>query len=236
MRTAWLQRWAKAPPSRCAVCGAWPARPLCDACVARFAQAQHRCALCALPLPADHDACGACLREPPPLDACFAAVPYAYPWSGLLARFKFSGEPGWAQALSERMARIPGIAEELQRADLLLPMPLAPRRLAERGFNQALLLARQLDRAKVETQLLLRLRETNPQAALDRRARQANVDGAFGIEPLRAAQVRGKSALLVDDVMTSGASLHAAAKALRQAGAMRVSAIVLARTDAPSPA
>ena len=234
MRTAWLQRWAKAPPSRCAVCGAWPARPLCDRCVVQFAPPQHRCAQCALPLPAGIDVCGACVREPPPLDACFAAVPYAYPWSGLVARFKFSAEPGWAQALGERMAHAPGLAQELQRAELLLPMPLAPRRLAERGFNQALLLARQLDRDKVETQLLLRLRETGSQSALDRRARQANVVGAFGVEPLRASEVRGKAVLRVDDVMTSGASLHAAAKALRQAGAQRVSAVVLARTDTPA--
>ncbi|HEY0823645.1 MAG TPA: ComF family protein [Ramlibacter sp.] len=233
MRTAWLQRWTKAPPGRCAVCGAWPARPLCDGCVVRFARQQHRCSLCALPLPSGAGVCGTCLREPPPLDACLAAVPYAYPWSGLVARFKFSGEPGWAQALGERMLRIPGIAQELERADLLLPMPLAPRRLAERGFNQSLLLARQLDRGKVQTQLLLRLRETGSQTALDRRARQANVGDAFGVEPLRAGELRGRSVLLVDDVMTSGASLHAAAKALRQAGARRVAAVVLARTDAP---
>ena len=234
MRNAWLQRWAQAPPGRCAVCGAWPARPLCDGCATRFAQPQNRCALCALPLPAGIVACGACLREPPPLDACFAAVSYAYPWSGLVARFKFGGEPGWAEALADHMARIPGLDGELARADLVLPMPLAPRRLVERGFNQALLLARRLGRAKVETQLLLRLRETGSQTALARRERQANVGGAFGVEPLRAAEVRQKHILLVDDVMTSGASLHAAAQALRQAGATRVAAVVLARTEEPS--
>jgi len=233
MRDTWLHRWAPTPPSRCAVCGAWPARPLCDACVARFAQPQHRCVSCALPLPAGTRACGACLREPPPLAAYLAAVPYAYPWSGLVARFKFNGEPGWAQALAERMARIPGVQEELAAADFVLPMPLAPRRLAERGFNQALLLARQLARDKVETQLLLRLRETGSQTALDRRAREANVGGAFGVEPLRADEVRDQAILLVDDVMTSGASLRAAAQALRQAGARRVAAVVLARTDEP---
>jgi ComF family protein len=233
MRNTWLQRWAPLPPSRCAVCGAWPARPLCDACVTRFARAQHRCANCALPLPAGNRICGACARGEPALDACFAAVPYAYPWSTLVARFKFSGEPGWAQALAELMARIPGLQQELDAVDLLLPMPLAPRRLAERGFNQALLLARQLDGGKVESQLLLRLRETGSQVALDRRARQANVSDAFGVEPLRFDEVRGRSVLLVDDVMTSGASLHAAAQALRHAGARRVSAVVLARTDEP---
>lgn len=233
MRTAWLQRWVPHPPSRCAVCGAWPARPLCDACVSRFAQPQHRCATCALPLPAGTSVCGACLRTPPPLDACFAAVGYAYPWSGLVARFKFSGEPWWAQALAERMAGIAGLRQELDAADLLLPMPLAARRLAERGFNQALLLARRLDPRKVEAKLLLRLRETGSQVALDRRARQANVGNAFGVDPLRVDEVRGRCVLLVDDVMTSGASLHAAAQALRQAGARRVGAVVLARTDEP---
>src|SRR5205085_12353684 len=128
MRTAWLQRWIPDPPSRCAVCGAWPAQPLCDTCVVRFAAAQHRCRTCALLLPAGADVCGGCLREPPPLDACYAAVAYAYPWSGLVGRFKFSGEPGWAQALAQRMAAVPGVREELERADLVLPLPLAPRR------------------------------------------------------------------------------------------------------------
>jgi ComF family protein len=186
-------------------------------------------------MPEGLQVCGACLRDPPPLDACCAAVDYAYPWSALVARFKFHGEPGWACALAERMARAPGVAQEIAKADLLLPMPLAPRRLAERGFNQALLLARALARDKVESQLLLRLRETQSQTALERKARERNVEGAFGIEPLRCAELRGVSVLLVDDVMTSGASLQAAARVVRQAGAKRVVAVVLARTEPPGP-
>lgn len=227
----WLQHAVAAPPSRCAVCGAWPAQPLCDACAARFAQPLHRCASCALPLPQGVATCGACLREPPPLDACFAAVPYAYPWSGLVGRLKFGGEPGWAAPLAARLQAVPGLAEELGRADLLLPMPLAPRRLAGRGYNQALLLARALAPRKTQAGLLLRLRETASQTALDRPARARNVHGAFSVEPLRAGELRGRAVLLVDDVMTSGASLHEAARTLRHAGAARVSAAVLARTD-----
>jgi len=228
---AWLQRLTRDTPSRCAACGAWPARALCDACGAAFARPRHRCGRCALPVADGRPVCGACLREPPPLDACLAAVPYAYPWSSLLARFKFSGEPGWAGVLAERMAAVPGVAEELAQAARVLPLPLAPRRLAERGFNQALLLALRLAPDKTDARLLLRLRETGTQTALDRAARQANLRGAFGVEPLRAAEVRGRDFLLVDDVMTSGASLHAAARALKQAGARRVAAVVLARTD-----
>lgn len=232
MRAA-LPRRAKAPPGRCAVCGAWPAEPVCARCVACFTPAVHRCLTCALPVPEGVATCGACLREPPPLDACFAAVAYAYPWSGLVGRFKFGGEPGWAAVLAGRMAAIPGLDAELARADCVLPMPLAGARLAARGFNQALLLARRLAPKRVDALLLLRLRETGAQSALDRRGRESNVRGAFGVAPRGAAALRGASVLLVDDVMTSGASLHAAALAVREAGAARIAAVVLARTDEP---
>jgi len=233
MRDAWLAALAQAAPSRCAVCAAWPARPLCDACVQRFAPPTHRCRLCALPLPDGAEVCGACLREPPPLAACFAAVSYAYPWSGLVGRFKFSGEPAWARAFAQLIRELPGVPGTLERADRVLPMPLAPTRLAGRGFNQALQLARALAGRKSDPGLLLRLRETPSQAALDQRARAANVRGAFGIEPLRRHELQGRSVVLVDDVMTSGASLHAAARELLAAGASEVHAMVLARTPPP---
>lgn len=237
MRTGWLPDFsAAAVPSRCAVCGAWPARPVCAACTARFAAPQPRCGRCALPVPAGGSTCGACLRHPPPLDACFAAVPYAYPWSGLVAQFKFQGEPGWAASLAGLMRGVPGVAQACKEADVILPMPLDSRRLAERGFNQSLELARRLtpDRpGRVDARLLLRLRPTAPQVALSHAERHANVRGAFGVEPLRFAELLGARALLVDDVMTSGASLHAAAAALRAAGAARVDAVVFARTDEP---
>ncbi|MCG2591739.1 ComF family protein [Ramlibacter sp. XY19] len=233
MRTGLLQKIASAAPSRCAICGAWPASALCPACIARFAAPQPRCRRCALPVPAGVPVCGGCLRETPPLDACYAAVSYGYPWSGLVARFKFQGEPGWAASLAALMRAVPQVDQELAAADVVLPMPLAAPRLAERGFNQALQLARELAPAKTTPKLLLRVRNTGSQSALDKAARQANVKGAFGIEPLRQGELRGKAVMLVDDVMTSGASLHAAAAAVRQAGAARVSAVVLARTDPP---
>jgi predicted amidophosphoribosyltransferase len=127
------------------------------------------------------------------------------------------------------------VSEALAASDVVLPMPLARSRLADRGFNQALELARRLAPApKLQPQLLLRLRDTAPQAALGRRERLDNVRGAFGVEPLRAAQVRGRRVVLVDDVMTSGASLHAAAAALRSAGAAHITAVVVARTPEPA--
>ncbi|WP_374670102.1 phosphoribosyltransferase family protein [Ramlibacter sp.] len=232
-QSAWLQGLAAAVPSRCAVCGAWPARPVCDACIARFGAPRTRCLRCALPLAAGQPVCGACLTQPPPLATCHAAVDYAYPWSGLLARFKFQGEPGWAGPLAALMRAAPDLADAIAQADAVVPLPLAPARLAERGFNQALELARRLAPDRTRTQWLVRLRETPAQARLDLAARAANVRGAFAVEPLRHADVRGLRVLLVDDVMTSGASLHAAALALQAAGALSVSAAVFARTPDP---
>jgi ComF family protein len=233
MLGAWLQGLAAAAPSRCAVCGRWPAQPVCDACAARFAPARPRCRRCAIPVAAGIAECGACLREPPPLDRCHAAVDYGYPWSGLVSDFKFHAQPGWAATLAALIRRTEGVAQELEGAQRLLPMPLSRQRLAGRGYNQALELARHLAPAKVDAGLLLRLRDTPVQTALGRREREANVRGAFGVEPLRQPEVRGLRLLLVDDVMTSGASLFAAAACLRAAGAAEVSAVVLARTDEP---
>ncbi len=109
-------------------------------------------------------------------------------------------------------------------------MPLSQQRLAERGFNQALLLAQAVAAPKTRHGMLLRIRDTSPQLALSATERARNVQGAFAVDPLRAHRMRGTDAVLVDDVMTSGASLFAAARTLREAGAARVTAIVLART------
>ncbi len=219
-----------AAPSQCEVCRGWPAQPLCSACLARFAQPRPRCLRCALPVPQGAAECGRCLREPPPLDACVAAVDYGYPWSALVARYKFEGQPGWAGSFSGLMCSAPGAQAELARARWVLPMPLSRERLAGRGFNQALELARRLAPGRTDARLLLRLRDTAPQASLDRTARQANVRHAFAVEPARGGELREASVLLVDDVMTSGASLFALAEVVRAAGASRVAALVLART------
>jgi ComF family protein len=231
MPLALLSRLASLVPSRCAACGAWPAEPVCEACIERFAAPKPRCLRCALPVPPGVATCGGCLREPPPLAACHAAVAYDYPWSRLLLRFKFGGEPGWARTFAMLLRATPGVGAALERADLVLPMPLSRERLALRGFNQSLELARVLAPRGVDASLLLRLRDTAPQTALSLRERRANVRGAFGVDPLRVRELSGRDVLLVDDVMTSGASLYAAARVLLASGASRVSALVIARTD-----
>lgn len=110
-------------------------------------------------------------------------------------------------------------------------MPLSADRLRTRGFNQAWELARRLSPGKADPALLLRIRDTAPQSALDRAARLRNLQHAFAVEPRRASAIAGRHVVLVDDVMTSGASLYTAAAALRQAGATRVTGLVLARAE-----
>jgi len=187
----------------------------------------------------DPPLCGACALEPPPLDRAFAGVAYAYPWSTLIAGYKFGERHGWANFFTGLLLQSPGLAEaldELGPEDWLLPMPLSAERLQTRGFNQAwqlcAALARQAETpARTDARLLLRVRHTRPQSQLKRQERLANVKGAFQVDPLRAAEVRGRRVVLVDDVMTSGASLYTAARALRDAGAAHITAIVLARTQ-----
>jgi ComF family protein len=233
MLRQWIGGLAAALPGQCAVCRAWPAQPVCEHCVARFAQPAPRCRRCALPVAAGVAECGRCLRSPPPLDACHAAVSYEYPWSALIGQFKFNGYAGWSRTFALLMRSAPWVEPSLDRADLVLPRPLSTQRLAERGFNQSLALARALAPDKAAARLLLKVRDTPAQSGLDRKERLRNVKGAFAIEPLRAHELRERDIVLVDDVMTSGASLFTAAQLLREAGARRVTALVLARTDEP---
>jgi ComF family protein len=221
-------------PSQCAVCHAWPAQPVCEACVVRFAQPLPRCRTCALPVVGAIDQCGACVRSPPPLDACVAAVAYEYPWSRLIVEFKFGARPGWAASFATLLRSAPWVEPALERADLILAMPLSTQRLRERGFNQALELAHQLAPGKKGQGLLLRVKDTPPQSALKRADRLRNVRHAFAVEPLRVGELAGAKVVLLDDVMTSGASIYAAADTLRSAGVAHITGIVLARAELPA--
>jgi len=218
-------------PSQCRVCHSWPTQPVCEDCVGQFAQPHQRCRSCALPLPAGMPQCGACLKAPPPLDACLAAVSYGYPWSRLIADFKFHGESGLVRSMANVLQATPWVEPALDAADLLLPVPLSKQRLSERGYNQALLLARSLRPQKTRADLLLRIQDTPAQHTLKREQRLSVLNQAFALEPLLAHQIQGARLVLVDDVMTTGASLHTCARVLRAAGASHITGLVFARTQ-----
>ena len=175
--------------------------------------------------------CGRCITNPPPLDGALAAVSYAYPWSGLIVQFKFHEDTAWARSMATLLRSTPWVEPALDAADWLIPVPLSGERLRERGFNQALLLARALDRDKTRPNLLLRIQHSPAQSTLSRKERVRNLQSAFAIEPDHYASLRGKRCVLVDDVMTTGSTLHAAANVLRAAGAANVTALVFARTE-----
>ncbi len=182
-----------------------------------------------------------CIKQPPPLDSTLAAVDYAYPWSTLISRYKFGQQSGWTPFFATLLLQTPGVHEafeDLQATDLILPVPLSKERLAWRGFNQAWELAHALakqsgTKGTTDSTLLLRVKHTRPQTELLRDERLANVKGAFQIDPLRVPEIKDKRVLLIDDVMTSGASLFTAASELRAAGAAHITGIVLARTPIP---
>lgn len=218
-------------PSQCHVCHAWPAAPVCEACVNRFAQPVNRCLTCAVPLPAPAQHCGACLKNLPPLDQCLAAVAYGFPWSALIQSYKFHDQTGLARSFALLLRATPWVDDALAAADLLLPMPLSRERLQARGYNQAQLLAQHLEPNKVRADLLLKLRDTPAQHTLKRAQRLVALDHAFAKEPLRASALVGKTVVVVDDVMTTGASMFSAARVLKDAGARRVIGLVLARTE-----
>ena len=225
---------------QCSVCRSWSPAPVCSGCLALYARPQPRCWTCAARLPPErmghaHPQCGRCLVEPPPLDRAVAAVDYRFPWDGLLRHFKYHQALDLRESLLERMNCALNAAD-VDAPDWVLPVPLSPRRLRERGYNQAHELARALARRRglrCDPALLLRVRHNERQAGLDLAARTANVRGVFAVEPRRAQQLRGTRVALLDDVMTSGATLFELARVLLQAGVMSVQAWVVARTPEP---
>lgn len=219
------------PASQCRVCRSWPAQPVCDPCVAEFAQPLHRCSSCALPLPVGLTQCGACLKQAPPLDQCLAAVSYAFPWAHLMADFKFHDQPALVRFFADLLKATPWVEHALDAADLLLPIPLSRQRLQLRGYNQALLLAQQLNPRKTRADVLLRIADTPAQHTLKRAERLTSLDQAFAVAPLKASLLRGARLVLVDDVMTTGSSLYTAARVLRAAGAAHITGLVIARTE-----
>lgn len=219
-------------PSRCQVCGRWPAQAICAPCQARFATPVPRCPRCALRLPQGSSSCGHCLHQPLSLAHCWAVVDYAYPWHDVVQRFKFRQQPAWALTLGRLARQRPEIVSALANADEVIPIPLSPARLAERGYNQAWELVKALRPPRPLPTGLLKPGDTPHQTGQGRHARHQQMRDAFVVHPTHLPRLAGRHLLVVDDVMTTGATLSAAADALLRAGASSVSGLCFARTPA----
>ena len=219
--------------ARCAVCGAvLPARdpgflcPDCREAVAGGPEQGGRCPACGLAL--EGAECFSCAAHPRPWRRLFVFGRYAEPLRGLILEYKFEQSLGLGRLLQDLLARAcAGLADD--PPDLLVPVPLHWRRLVWRGYNQSLELARVLGRSlgrPVESRALRRVRRTRPQTTVERSERRANIRGAFRACP---GLVAGKKVLLVDDILTTGATAEECARELAAAGAVRVDVAVLAR-------
>ncbi|ROR34501.1 ComF family protein [Inmirania thermothiophila] len=215
-------------PWRCLLCGGpGDGRDLCRDCADALPRHPRPCPLCAAPLPEGAAGpCGRCLRRPPPFRA-WAALAHAPPADRIVHRAKYRGDLAALALLAALMAEAAPAVD-----GVLVPVPLHRRRLAQRGYNQALELARGIARARglpLAPALLARRRDTPSQVGLDARARRRNLRTAFV-----ARDAAPRRVILVDDVLTSGATAEAAARALRRAGAAEIHLWVAARAAPPA--
>lgn len=223
-------------PRPCVLCGQWDTQGLCGDCQQRFLAAPPpRCPRCALPGTVATP-CGACLREPPPFARCITLADYGFPWDRLIGRFKFQQQPELAALLAPALQATVQQQATAPLAQVVLPVPLSPQRLAERGYNQAWELARRVAvglSLPAESGWLLRLRDTLHQVGLSRAARARNLRDAMWVTPEGVLGLAGRQVALIDDVLTTGVTAAAASQALLAAGAAGVQVWVLARTPAP---
>ncbi len=208
----------------CQLCCAESDRePVCAGCAAELPALPEHCPQCALP---SHGGtvCGDCLMRPRKFDRTLALWRYEFPCNELVLSLKYRARLALAGFFARRLA-----SRSLPRVDLIVPMPLHPERLAQRGFNQALEIARELSRyagARIESRGSRRVRDTAPQTDLPYNKRAKNVRGAFAC----SLNLSGRTVAVVDDVMTTGATLDEFARVLKRAGATRVENWVVART------
>ena len=209
---------------------------ICTACETELPWLGDQCQQCALPLAMSGFTCAQCTRNAPAFDEVAAPWLYQFPIDSLITRFKHQGN--WP--MGRLMAQLLGqflqhrFEENLPRPDFLLPVPLAVKRLRQRGYNQAAMLADWLSaqlQLPVQDRLITRTQETPAQQGLDAKARKRNLRNAFVV--VDQEPIKGKHVALVDDVLTTGSTADVIAKLLIKAGACRVDIYCLARTPKP---
>lgn len=210
--------------------------PICTGCETDLPWLGDHCERCALPMPMAGLTCGQCLRHPPAFSEVVVPWRYDFPIDSLVTRFKHQGKWPMGRLLAELLGQSLHyrFAEGLPRPDCLLPVPLASKRLRQRGYNQAAMLTRWLGthvNIPTDERLLLRVLETPAQQGLDAKARKQNLRKAFALAD--GAQTKDRHFAVVDDVLTTGATANALARLLMDAGACRVDVYCLARTPKP---
>jgi len=221
-------------PSACAACGrllAQPSRgPLCGPCWDTLPRHRTPSCGCGVPLGPGQVACARCRRDRQPFAAGASLGPYEGSLRLVIHELKYRGRRGVASRLAQVLPADDHARSLVAGSHVLVPVPLHPRRLQERGFNQAGLIARELGRRvgrPCADRALVRRRDTVPQAGLSAAARRRNVAGAFAVR--RRSLVADQVVTLVDDVLTTGATAHACARTLRAAGAREVRLLSVAR-------
>lgn len=222
-------------PPVCVLCGAPGANglDLCRPCRAELPGIDPCCPRCAQPLGPGHPVgqpCGRCQRHPPPYTRCRALLRYQGPVPMLVGGLKFRKRMDLLRLLGTLLgAELAATLPREQRPDAIVPVPLHPRRLRQRGYNQALELARgvarQLD-LPLDPGCCARVRATPPQAELERAARLHNLHGAFAAR----GALSGRRLAILDDVVTTGSTVAELTRVLRRAGALEVEVWALART------
>ncbi len=221
-------------PPRCLLCGGEgvQGRDLCAGCRADLPINTCCCARCALPLEHPAERCGICLKREPPFASAWAPFRYAHPLDLLEARFKFHRDLAAGRLLSELMIEAASRQLTGPLPERLLCVPLHQDRLRERGYNQALELAKPLAKAlaiPLDLSALIRVRSTSAQTGLDAKARRRNLHDAFTVKV--DATLPAHIAIL-DDVMTTGTTLRECTRVLLRAGVKRVDVWALARAPA----
>ncbi len=217
-------------PAPCLFCGGGRARDgICPGCLRDLPGREHsRCTVCAIDLETA-EVCGSCLHQRPAFDRVRAACSYAFPIDAAIQRLKYSPDLTLIAPLAALLA---DLADGEPRPQLLVPMPASHARLRSRGFNHATELARVVagrHGLRLEQDAVTRVRDGLPQASLPWDERARNVRDAFGCR----VDLSGMRVVIVDDVMTTGATLEELARTLKRSGAQEVDAWVLARTPRP---
>lgn len=223
-------------PRICVLCDApgYKHLDLCDGCIADLPWLNGCCTVCAVPLPLNLlTLCGQCLTKKPSFSRCISAFEYRYPVDKLIIKFKFSQQLIIGKALAYLAAEIIlQQSDENELPDILIPVPIHPKRLRERGFNQALEIADVLSQRfdiPVDYQSCSRLINTASQKSLSAKLRRSNLKGAFSVK----RSLQDQSIAIIDDVMTTGATAEALTCCLINAGARNVQVWTLARTPDP---